>query len=512
MAVCLLGTLVMLVPAGAVSAQAAGVAVPPQSQGSCAGEVPIVVGSDAAAQSDVYAAAMLAGVIGSDCIVLAGPRGESMAAAQQARLAAANAGGFVVGGAAAVPDAKVAGRTMTRLFGPDRWATARRVGQHAAGVAPDASATQNVPPRIGGVAVPPQSQGSCAGEVPIVVGSDAAAQSDVYAAAMLAGVIGSDCIVLAGPRDQAMPADQEQRLAAANAGGFVVGGAAAVPTTKIAGRSMTRLSGTDRWATARLVGRRAAGDTTAGTSTSAEAGGSASDPTTGVQASLSCSYSTAFTQRDITLPDGSVLTTREGDFETVDPSDPHDDVTIAFSGGADCTWTLSNGSDRDVRIRTLSGGLYGDGQAASFGYRVGDTGGLLVPAGQTVSAFADFGFFENEIWVSPDGDESDDAYARWVAGGARVVAECGFWTDTDKIDTGQLGVDQALRDHLAAALSEYEHGSEEYFANLAEAIRNAKREVYWTFLTPCSGWSPTSDYGNVSVSAAQADDPQARGS
>ena len=116
------------------------------------------------------------------------------------------------------------------------------------------------------VALPPQSQGSCAGQVPIVVGSDAAAQSDNYAAAMLAGVIGSDCIVLAGPRDQSMPADQRARLQAADGGGFVVGGPAAVPTTKIAGRAMTRLSGADRWATARLVDRRAAGDATAATS------------------------------------------------------------------------------------------------------------------------------------------------------------------------------------------------------------------------------------------------------
>ena len=270
-AMCLLGTLVMLIPAGTASAQSSAVALPPQSQGSCAGQVPIVVGSDAAAQSDIYAAAMLAGVIGSDCIVLAGPRGESMPADQQARLQAANAGGFVVGGEVAVPDVKIADRTMARLFGPDRWATARRVGQHAAGVTPDASATQGVPPKIDGVAVPPQSQGSCAGQVPIVVGSDAAAQSDIYAAAMLAGVIGSDCIVLAGPRGESMPADQQARLAAASAGGFVVGGIAAVPTAKIAGRSMTRLSGNDRWETARLVGRRAAGDTTAGSSTDQEA-------------------------------------------------------------------------------------------------------------------------------------------------------------------------------------------------------------------------------------------------
>ena len=229
-----------------------------------------MVGSDAKAQSDIYAAAMLAGVVGSDCIVLAGPRGQPMPTDQQARLQAANAGGFVVGGLAAVPTTKITGRSMTRLSGPDRWATARRVGQQAAGVTPDAGATQGVPPTINGVAVPPQSQGSCVGEDPIVVGSDPKAQSDIYAAAMLAGVVGSDCIVLAGPRGQPMPTDQQARLQAANAGGFVVGGLAAVPTTKITGRSMTRLSGPDRWATARLVGRRAAGDTTAGTPTDQE--------------------------------------------------------------------------------------------------------------------------------------------------------------------------------------------------------------------------------------------------
>ncbi|WP_420622324.1 trypsin-like peptidase domain-containing protein [Candidatus Poriferisodalis sp.] len=226
-----------------------------------------MVGSDAAAQSDIYAAAMLAGVIGSDCIVLAGPRDQAMPAEQQARLQAADAGGFVVGGVTAVPAAKIEGRSMTRLFGPDRWATARRVGQHAAGSTPDASATPDVPPKIDGVAVPPQSQGSCAGQVPIVVGSDAAAQSDIYAAAMLAGVIGSDCIVLAGRRGVSMSVGQRARLQAADSGGFVVGGVTAVPAAKIAGRTMTRLSGADRWATARLVGRRAAGDATAGTPT-----------------------------------------------------------------------------------------------------------------------------------------------------------------------------------------------------------------------------------------------------
>lgn len=103
-----------------------------------------------------------------------------------------------------------------------------------------------------------------------MVGSDAAAQSDIYSAVTLARVVGTDCVILAGPRDGPMPASQQARLDAANDGGFVLGGIAAVPTAKIAGRDMTRLGGATRWATAQLVGRRASGDTTAGTSTSIE--------------------------------------------------------------------------------------------------------------------------------------------------------------------------------------------------------------------------------------------------
>ena len=103
-----------------------------------------------------------------------------------------------------------------------------------------------------------------------MVGSDAKVQSDIYSAITLAGVVGADCVVLAGPRDGAVPASQQARLDVANAGGFVLGGIAAVPTAKIAGRDMTRLGGVTRWGTAQLVGRRASGDTTAGTSTTAE--------------------------------------------------------------------------------------------------------------------------------------------------------------------------------------------------------------------------------------------------
>ncbi len=97
----------------------------------------------------------------------------------------------------------------------------------------------------------------CDGDVPIVVGSDAAAQSDIYSAVTLAGIVGTDCVVLAGPRDADMPATQQARLDNAADGGYVVGGLAAVPDAKLAGRDMTRLAGTTRWDTAQLVGNQA---------------------------------------------------------------------------------------------------------------------------------------------------------------------------------------------------------------------------------------------------------------
>ena len=110
----------------------------------------------------------------------------------------------------------------------------------------------------------------CGGDVPIVVGSDAKAQSDIYSAVTLAGVLGTDCVILAGARGASMPASQRTRLEAAAAGGFVLGGTAAVPTAKTFGRDMTRLGGETRWDTAQLVGRRASGDTGTGTPTREE--------------------------------------------------------------------------------------------------------------------------------------------------------------------------------------------------------------------------------------------------
>ena len=97
----------------------------------------------------------------------------------------------------------------------------------------------------------------CAGDIPIVVGSDAKAQSDIYSAVTLAGVVGTDCIVLAGARDGDLSANQRARLDAAAAGGYVLGGTAAVPDAKIAGRDMRRLGGANRWETAQLIGSEA---------------------------------------------------------------------------------------------------------------------------------------------------------------------------------------------------------------------------------------------------------------
>ena len=262
-AVVLAGVLTAAGPAEAASAQQAGAVLPPQAQAECRGNVPIVVGSDAAAQSDIYSAVALAGVIGTDCVILAGPRGQPMAAAQWTRLDAAAVGGFIVGGTAAVPAAKTAGRDMVRIAGNDRWHTARLVGEQArrsAGGTPGDTAAS---------AGAQNPDTDCTADVPIVAASDPAAESDRYSAVTLAGAIGTDCVILAGARDQPMAADQQARLAAAARGGFVIGGTASVPQAKTAGRTMTRLAGTDRWHTARLVGeqarRVAAGSTAAAT-------------------------------------------------------------------------------------------------------------------------------------------------------------------------------------------------------------------------------------------------------
>ena len=53
----------------------------------------------------------------------------------------------------------------------------------------------------------PWTESDCTGDIPVVVGSDAKAQSDIYSAVTLAGVLGTDCVILAGPRDGDMAAE-----------------------------------------------------------------------------------------------------------------------------------------------------------------------------------------------------------------------------------------------------------------------------------------------------------------
>ena len=224
--------------------------LPPQRSTNCSGETAIVVATDEAAQSDVYSAVTLAGVLDSECIVGAGPRDRAMPTDQRVRLDRSQPGGWIVGGTAAVPPSKTAGRTMKRIAGTDRWHTARLVGAVAADPNADIETLHSTIDAWN----PVTDEADCSGKVAIVVASDAAALSDLYSAVTLAGVLGTDCIVFAGPRESAMPADQRGRLARARQGGWIVGGTAAVPPSKTAGREMKRIAGADRWLTALFVG------------------------------------------------------------------------------------------------------------------------------------------------------------------------------------------------------------------------------------------------------------------
>ncbi|WP_419944986.1 hypothetical protein [Candidatus Poriferisodalis sp.] len=257
----------------AVSAQSAGAYVSGAEQwteSDCAGDVPIVVASDSLAQSDVYSAVALAGALDTECVILAGPRDGTMPARQRLRLSAAGEGGYVLGTTGAVSASKVLGRNLTRVGGINRWATAHLVGVEARAQA-GGGGTPRVPRTALSLPSDVEQPGvvlggaeawvasDCTNDVPVIVGSDANAQSDIYSAVTLAGALGTDCVVLAGPRDGDMPASQSERLESADQGGFVVGGTAAVPEAKVAGRDAERVQGSDRWATAHLVGRTAAG-------------------------------------------------------------------------------------------------------------------------------------------------------------------------------------------------------------------------------------------------------------
>ena len=445
----------------AASAQTAGAyldGAEPWTESDCAGDVPIVVGSDAKAQSDIYSAVTLAGVLGTDCVVLAGPRDGAMPANHVARLEAAEANGYVLGGTAAVPAAKIAGRDMTRLGGVNRWVTAQIIGNQARSLTggtesdtagtPDTTLTAPADVDQPGVfldGAEPWIASDCVGDVPIVVGSDAKAQSDIYSAVTLAGVVGTDCVVLAGPRDGDMPASQQARLEAAAGGGFVLGGIAAVPAAKIAGRDMTRLGGATRWATAQLVGRRASGDTTAGTDTNDETAAPGEHETAsgeGISVSAACVHSPDFTRFEFTqLADGTI---RVYDWTDGPPEGFGGGV---IKGGAHCTWSLRNNAAAAVRVwlQTVPDIAnrvpdYLAGESTSSYSRTamlsgGETGGFLLRPGASAALRQDFLFtsvLPEHLESNPDIPE-ESHYPNWVSDGRHVRLRCGYWEDTDAV-------------------------------------------------------------------------------
>ena len=219
----------------------------PWTESDCNGQTAVVAASDTAAQSDLYSAVTLAGALGSPCVILAGARNQPIPTDQLLRLDAAVGAVHVVGGLAAVPAAKVAGYRIERTAGADRWQTAARVGAAASGTRP--------PTRTPG----PPWDADCNGQTAVVAASDTAAQSDLYSAVTLAGALGSPCVILAGARNEPMPAAQLARLRAAVGTVHVVGGLAAVPAAKVAGWRIERIAGADRWATAANVGAAASG-------------------------------------------------------------------------------------------------------------------------------------------------------------------------------------------------------------------------------------------------------------
>ncbi|WP_419944767.1 family 16 glycosylhydrolase [Candidatus Poriferisodalis sp.] len=270
-----LGTLLVALASGAALTSGAagansGGARWPSAMNDCTDATAVVVASDLAAQSDVYSAVTLAGVLDTNCLIDAGARDQPMPSTSATMLDAASTNVYVVGGTSALPDSKLHTRSVHRIAGTDRWATARAVGQVAADIAagntiafthinaPVAALSPAAAGANSGGARWPSAMNDCTDATAVVVASDLAAQSDVYSAVTLAGVLDTNCLIDAGARDQPMPRTSATMLDAASTNVYVVGGTSALPDSKLHTRSVHRIAGTDRWATARAVGQVAA--------------------------------------------------------------------------------------------------------------------------------------------------------------------------------------------------------------------------------------------------------------
>ena len=95
----------------------------------------------------------------------------------------------------------------------------------------------------------------------MVVLVDASSEPDLYAAYLVAGVLDTDCVVDSGDRDLPdLPAASMTLLEGPDTG-FVLGGTAAVPQSKLPAHiAWSRIGGVDRWETLRLAGRMATGE------------------------------------------------------------------------------------------------------------------------------------------------------------------------------------------------------------------------------------------------------------
>ena len=217
---------------------------------------------------------------------------------------------------------------------------------------------------------PPEVLGDCTDAVPVVVASDADAQSDIYSAVTLAGVLDTKrCIVLAGGRHDPFPQDQLERLATAAAGGYVVGGPAAVPNAKLSGRKMIRVYGADRWETATAVGAIAAALAAGEDPSTADDTDEGVDDAPAWQQRLATEFSAALRSSEAT-DDMCMSLYRNG--EPVFEHKPHTPllpaslaklatVTVALSElGADATFTTRVVADAGALDAASDGVLRGD--------------------------------------------------------------------------------------------------------------------------------------------------------